>query len=166
MLELHEEGIELNRQEVTIAGLSEKIGAELGVSDWLEVSQDMIDQFAKTTRDCQWIHVDVERAIREGPYEAPIAHGFLTLSLVPALTGELPVRPKGIAATINYGLDRLRFLSPVRAGSRIRLRSKLLSIEERSPGRHLMKSLSTMEIEGEETPAFVAETLLLLIAAD
>lgn len=160
---MNSEGIKLNHKEVTIAGLSGMVGQELGVSDWVEVDQTMIDQFAQTTRDRQWIHVDVERARAESPYKAPIAHGFLTLSLVPALTSELHVQPAGVAVTINYGLDRLRFLSPVRAGSRIRLRSKLLSIEEKSPGQHLMKSLSTMEIDGEEKPAFVAETLLLLL---
>lgn len=151
-------------KEVAFADLAKRVGEELGVSNWVEVDQSMIDSFADTTRDRQWIHVDSERARRESPYEAPIAHGFLTLSLIPALTNELQTQPTGAELIINYGLDRLRFLAPVRVGSRIRLRSKLLSIEEKSPGQHLMKSLSTMEIEDEDKPAFVAETLLLLVA--
>jgi acyl dehydratase len=155
----------LERKQVSFADLKTMIGAELGVSDWIEIDQSMIDTFATTTRDRQWIHVDVERAQRESPYHAPIAHGYLTLSLIPALAAELQIKPAGVAVTINYGLDKLRFLSPVKAGSRVRLRSKLISLEDKAPGQHLMKTLSTMEIDGEAKPAFVAETLMLHVEA-
>lgn len=151
------------KKKLTFADLESMVGKELGVSNWIEIDQTMIDSFAETTRDDQWIHVDVERARAESPYHAPIAHGFLTLSLVPALAAEIGAQPEGVSVAINYGLDRLRFLAPVKAGARVRLRSTLVSLEEREPGQHLMKSASTMEIEGEERPAFVAETLLLLL---
>ncbi len=159
-------GLLLDHEQLDFAGLKSRIGEELGVSGWIEIDQSMIDSFAATTRDRQWIHVDVERAKQESPYHAPIAHGFLTLSLLPTLTDDLRIIPKGVAVTINYGLDRLRFLAPVRAGSRVRLRSKLLALDEKAKGQHLMKTLSTLEIEGEDKPAFVAETLLLHIEAE
>jgi len=160
---LKPEGLNLEDNQLTFADLESKVGKELGVSGWIEVDQSMIDSFARTTRDNQWIHVDVERARTESPYHAPIAHGFLTLSLIPALAAEIGTQPQGVSVAINYGLDRLRFLAPVKAGARVRLRSTLISLEERAPGQHLMKSASTMEIEGEERPAFAAETLLLLL---
>ena len=155
----------MNSGEVAVTDLKLMVGRALGVSDWMKVDQHMIDTFAETTRDRQWIHVETERAERESPYRAPIAHGFLTLSLIPAMTTQLQVRPAGVEVIINYGLDKLRFLSPVRAGSRVRLHSKLLSIVDKGPGQYLMKSLNTMEIEDEDKPAFVAETLLLLVEA-
>lgn len=150
--------------ELTFDDLKGMVGQELGVSGWVEVDQAMIDAFAETTRDRQWIHVDVERARRESPYGAPVAHGFLTLSLVAAMSYEIGTKPRGLAASVNYGLDKVRFLSPVKAGARVRLRSTLLSFEEKSPGQFLMKTNSTVEIEGEERPALVAETLVLLVA--
>lgn len=138
-------------------------GRELGVSSWVEVDQAMIDGFARTTRDGQWIHVDVERARRESPFGGTVAHGFLTLSLVAAMSYEIGTLPEGLAASVNYGLDRVRFLSPVRAGSRLRLRSVLAGIEQKSPGQFLMRSSCTVEIEGSERPALVADTLVLLV---
>lgn len=149
----------------TFASLKESVGSELGVSSWVTVDQAMIDQFAETTRDRQWIHIDVERAKRESPYKAPVAHGFLTLSLIAALSYELGTLPEGTAAGFNYGLDKVRFLTPVRAGSRVRLRSTLMSFEEKSPGQFLMKCNAVVEIEGETKPALVAETLAMLVAA-
>lgn len=143
--------------------LAGKVGQELGVSSWITVDQAMIDRFADTTRDHQWIHVDVERARRESPFGTTIAHGYLTLSLVPVMSYEIGAVPKEVGATLNYGLDKVRFLAPVKAGSRVRMRTVLVSLEEKSPGQHLMKCSSTIEIEGEARPALIAETLALLI---
>ena len=136
------------------------VGTEVGVSDWLEVTQDRVNQFAEATGDHQWIHVDVERATKE--MGGPIAHGYLTLSLIPFLSqGLMPV--KGVTRGINYGSDKVRFTNMVRIGKRVRLRQKLLSVEERSGGLQL-KNQCTIEIEGEERPACVAETISVLFA--
>ena len=141
------------------------VGKELGVSSWITVDQQMIDQFAETTRDRQWIHIDVERARRESPFGAPVAHGFLTLSLMAGMSYDIAAAPKGAAASVNYGLDKVRFLSPVKAGSRVRMRSSLVSFEEKNPGQFLMKCENVVEIEGEDRPALVAETLVMLVRA-
>jgi acyl dehydratase len=139
------------------------VGKELGVSSWITVDQEMIDRFADTTRDRQWIHIDVERARRESPFGAPVAHGFLTLSLVAAMSYDIGARPDNVAASVNYGLDKVRFLSPVKAGARVRMRTTLISFEERAPGQFLMKCGNVVEIEGEDRPALVAETLVMLV---
>lgn len=146
--------------------LKARVGQEIGVSDWFTVDQTMIDQFADCTRDHQWIHVDVERAKRESPYGAPVAHGFLTLSLLAAMSYQIGARPDGLAASFNYGLDKVRFIAPVTVGSKVRLRSTLTAFEEKEPGRVLMKSHAVIEIEGEEKPALVADTLVLLVAQE
>ncbi len=147
----------------TIEGLRSRIGQEIGVSSWVEVDQAMIDAFARTTRDEQWIHVDVERAASESPFGGTVAHGFLTLSLIAGMSYEIGAAPGGLEASVNYGLDKVRFLSPVRAGSRLRLRSTLTDIEERGQGQFLMRTTATVEIEGSDRPALIAETLVLLI---
>ena len=137
------------------------VGTEVGVSDWLEVSQDRVNQFADATGDHQWIHVDVERATRE--MGGPIAHGYLTLSLIPHLSaGMLPVR--GVTRGINYGSDKVRFTNMVRVGKRVRLRQKLIGVEPKAGGVQI-KNLCTIEIEGEERPACVAETMSVLYGA-
>ncbi len=148
----------------TLDSLHDYIGRDLGVSGWHVVEQARIDAFADVTGDHQWIHTDVERAARESPYGGPIAHGYLTLSLLPALRAEVGVVPEGVAQTINYGLDRVRFLAPVRAGARIRARITLVSAEPKGTGV-LVKTLNTVEIEGESKPALLAETLALLVRA-
>lgn len=147
----------------TFDTLPSLVGQELGVSSWVTIDQEMINRFAETTGDRQWIHVDVERARRETPFGSTIAHGYLTLSLVAGMMDEIEAAPQGATMLINYGLDKLRFLSPVKAGSRVRLRTRLISFEEKNPGQFLMRSAATMEIEGEERPALAAETLLLYI---
>ena len=124
----------------------------------------MIDEFAETTRDKQWIHIDVERAKRESPFGAPVAHGYLTLSLVAVMSYEIGAVPEGTAAAFNYGLDKVRFLTPVKAGQKVRMRSTLVSFEPKGPGQFLMKCSQTVEIEGEDKPALIAETLAMLIA--
>jgi acyl dehydratase len=145
-------------EPIEVEDLDDLVGQEVGVSDWLEITQSRVNEFAEATGDHQWIHVDVERATRE--IGGPIAHGYLTLSLIPHLSaGLLPV--KGVTRGINYGSDKVRFTSMVRVGKRIRLRQKLLGIEPKSGGFQL-RSQCTLEIEGEERPACVAETLSLL----
>lgn len=152
-------------QTLTYATMPSMIGQELGVSSWITVDQQMIDQFAETTRDKQWIHVDVDRAKRESPFKAPIAHGFLTLSLVASMSYEIGAVPEGTAAMLNYGLDKVRFLAPVKAGSRVRMRSTLVSFEEKGSAQYLMKTNNVVEIEGEEKPALIAETLVMFVPA-
>ena len=138
-------------------------GRELGTSDWVTVDQSRIDQFAACTGDHQWIHVDVERAKREGPFGGPIAHGYLTLSLVAAMLMEVGVIPPDAATGLNYGLDKVRFLAPVKAGARVRARVILLSAQPQDGGRVLLKLDCRLEIEGEAKPAVIAEVLCMLI---
>ena len=151
--------------DLTIQTMPGHIGKELGVSDWLAIEQDRINQFAQCTGDHQWIHVDVERARRESPFGAPVAHGYLTLSLLASLSQQIGVVPRGVAAAFNYGLDKVRFIAPVKAGARVRLRSVLKEFSEKDPGQYMMKMTSTLEIEGESKPALIAESIALLIAA-
>jgi acyl dehydratase len=139
------------------------VGQEIGVSDWVEVSQARIDQFAEATGDHQWIHVDVERAKRESPFRGTIAHGYLTLSLIARLSMDIGIIPTDAAAGLNYGLDKVRFLAPVKAGAHVRLRVSLASVEPKEAGQLVMKTINVMEIEGAERPAFIAETLALII---
>lgn len=143
--------------------LKREIGSEPVVSDWVTVDQSMIDRFADCTNDRQWIHVDRARAARESPFGRPVAHGFLTLSLLSSLSYETGAWPAHLGTIINYGLDRLRFLAPVKAGARVRLHARLAGVEEKAPGRLLIRHHSEVEIAGEETPALVAETVVLLI---
>jgi len=147
----------------TMATAAQFVGRELGVSDWIMVDQERIDAFAACTGDRQWIHVDVERARRESPFGGPIAHGYLILSLVAAMVMDLGVVPPDAASALNYGLDKVRFIAPVKAGARVRMRAKLASAEPQDGGRLLLKLQSTVEIEGEAKPAIVADLLCMLI---
>lgn len=148
--------------EITFESLKGMVGQEVGVSDWVTIDQDRINQFAECTEDRQWIHVDPERAKRESPFRTAIAHGYLTLSLIAGLALKVGGLPTNLQAAFNYGLDKVRFISPVRVGARVRLRSTLVSLEDKGPGQYLMKSSNTIEIEGEEKPALIAETLAML----
>jgi acyl dehydratase len=148
---------------LTLSNISDFIGHELGVSGWMTVDQSRINQFADCTEDHQWIHVDVDRARRESPFRAPVAHGYLMLSLIAPLSMEIGVLPKGVAAGFNYGLDKVRFPAPVRAGARVRLRVVLVGVEPRDAGQLVIKMRNTLEIEGSDKPALVAETLALLV---
>lgn len=140
------------------------IGTEVGISQWHQITQERINQFAETTGDFQFIHLDAERAGRETPFGGTIAHGYLTLSLLSMLGAEAgTVRLEGTRMTINYGLDKVRFLNPVRTGSRIRARFVLLSIDEKNAGQYLIKQQATVEIEGQDKPAMIAESLSLAI---
>jgi len=146
----------------TFEQLRAMVGQELGVSDWTTVDQPRIGQFADCTGDRQWIHVDPERARRQSPFRTTIAHGYLCLSLIGGLIQEMGVAPENTQAAFNYGLDRVRFIAPVKAGARVRLRSRLLAMDDRGPGQYLLKVENTMEIEGEDKPALTAETLVML----
>ncbi len=138
-----------------VESLRELVGQEVGVSDWLEVTQDMIQGFADVTLDDQWIHTDVERCKHESPFGTTIAHGFLTLSLLSYLHRET-VRVTGGKMAINYGLNRVRFVSPVPQGSRIRTRSTVASIKDFDGGAQVTWQIA-VELEGSDKPALVAE---------
>jgi acyl dehydratase len=149
--------------QYSLANAGQFAGCDFGASDWIALDQDRIDAFAACTGDRQWIHVDVERARRESPFGGPIAHGYLTLSLVAAMIMELGVVPSDAATGLNYGLDKVRFIAPVKAGSRVRARAKLRAAEPQGNARTLLRVDCTLEVEGEAKPALVAELLCLLI---
>ena len=132
-------------------------GQEVGLSDWIVVDQHRIDQFAEATADYQWIHVDTERAAKEMPNGKTIAHGYLTLALIPALTGNF-VEVENLARAINFGLNKVRFYTPVPVGAKLRARATVLQARRRA-GALLLTSEVRLEIEGERKPACVAETL-------
>jgi acyl dehydratase len=146
-----------------MATAAQLVGRELGASDWVAVDQNRIAAFAACTGDRQWIHVDVERARRESPLGGPIAHGYLSLSLVAAMVMELGAIPPDAATGLNYGLDTVRYIAPVKAGARVRTRARLVAAEAQGGGRMLLKLNCTLEIEGEAKPALVAEMLCMLI---
>lgn len=149
----------------SMATVADFVGRELGVTEWTEIDQERVNQFAACTGDHQWIHVDVERARRESPFGGPIAHGYLTLSLVGALVIALGVIPPDAASGLNYGLDKVRFIAPVKVGARVRLRASLAAAEPQGNGRMLLKLQTVLEIENEAKPALLAEVLCLLIGA-
>lgn len=138
--------------------LPDYIGKEVGVSDWLTVDQERINQFAEATGDHQYIHVDPERAAAT-PFGSTIAHGFLTMSLMVLMGYEGSTKLENTVMGINYGFDKLRFINPVKVNNKIRGRFKLLSAEEKKPNHFLLKHEVTVEIEGEEKPALIAEWL-------
>ena len=143
--------------------LAQHVGVELGPSDWMTVDQAMIDKFADATGDHQWIHVDVERAKKDMPGGKTIAHGFLTLSLVPRMAASL-IQIKNRSRGINYGSNKVRFTSPVPAGARIRLKQRLVAVDE-VPGNGVRVTTDvTVEIEGQERPALIAEIMGLRYA--
>ena len=147
---------------VEIKDLPSLAGTETGLSDWLEVTQERVNQFADATGDHQWIHVDVERAKRElgGP---TIAHGYLTLSLIPALSAGL-LDINGVTRALNYGSDKVRFTTMVKVGQRVRLRQKMISAEPKAGGMQV-RNENTIEIEGEAKPACIAETMTIVFGA-
>jgi acyl dehydratase len=138
------------------------VGSELGVSEWLEIDQKRVNDFADVTGDHQWIHVDVERAKAESPYGAPIAHGFLTLSMIPALSKD-NFRVQNAQLVINYGLNKVRFLSAVPVGSRIRVRSELADAVAKDESTVDLTVRHTIEIDGVEKPAAVAEMIVRVL---
>lgn len=157
----------MSNVDQAINRFQKQLGVEEGPSDWHTVTQGQINDFADTTYDHQFIHVDVERAKKETPFGTTIAHGFLTLSMLPHLQEKLtPADPgayEGLAMGINYGLDKVRFPNPVRVNSRIRARRELVSAEEVAPNTLQLKQKVTIEIDGQDKPACVAEALTRLI---
>ena len=139
-----------------------RIGDELGASDWIEIGQDRISDFAEATEDRQFIHVDQEAA-GQTPFGGTIAHGFLTLSLLSRMAADAMLLPQDAKMVVNYGLDRVRFLAPVRSGKRVRGRFTLESLDEKAPGQILLRHAVTVEIEGEDKPALSAVWLALVI---
>lgn len=142
----------------TLDTLQNFIGKEVGLSEWEEVSQDLIDRFADVTGDHQWIHVDRERA-QDSEYGSTIAHGLLVLALTYKLMTEAAALPTGGSKCVNYGYDRIRFPAPVKAGQRVRCRATLGGVEERGPKRWLITTNITMEVEGADKPALTASCL-------
>lgn len=140
--------------------LREYIGKTLGISEWLEVDQAMISAFAENTGDDQWIHVDVERAAKESPDGKTIAHGYLILSLLPRLNRQV-YRIRARKSSLNYGMNKVRFLNPVQCGDRIRLNQSIKSVEEMKGGK-LVSFAATIEIEGKDRPALIAEPMTLV----
>lgn len=138
-----------------------RVGTEVGVSDWLAIGQDRIDAFAEATEDKQFIHVDAEAAART-PFGGTVAHGFLSLSMLSRMGAEAMLVPETLRMGVNYGLDRVRFIAPVRSGKRIRGRFVLDSVEDKAPGQILVRHSVTVEIEGEDKPALTAQWLALL----
>ena len=133
---------------------------KLGPSEWLEVSQQRINEFANCTDDHQFIHVDEEKA-KETPFGGTIAHGFLTLSLLAKFSEEIAITPENTVMGMNYGFDKIRFLAPVRSGKRVRMVGEVLNVDRKDENRFLTKISATIEIEGEDTPALVGEFLLM-----
>jgi acyl dehydratase len=145
---------------VPVAELKNYAGKELGCSDWLTIDQERINLFAEATGDFQFIHVDPEKAAQT-PFGSTIAHGFLSLSLMPKLMEGLLVAPEGLKMAVNYGLDSVRFIQPVKVNSKVRLKVTLTDVTEKKPGQWLLKATATLEIEGQDKPAYIAESLSL-----
>ena len=141
--------------------LEDYVGQDIGSSEWFEVDQDRIDMLADATLDHQFIHVDTEKATPL--FGSTIAHGFLSLSLIPHLTSQAVLAPENLKMVFNYGLDKVRFINPVNVGCKVRTHSKCVSVEDKGDGRYLMKTEVSMEIEGVEKPAYIAETLSMFI---
>ena len=145
---------------INLADIQKHVGEELGVSEWVLVDQDRVNKFADATGDHQWIHIDVERAKRELPTKGTIAHGYLTLSLIPFLAAKIS-RMEGVSRGINYGSNKVRFTNMVTVGSRVRARSKILAAEPKGPGVQITNEV-TIEIEGQDRPACIAETISIV----
>ena len=141
--------------------LEDYVGQDIGSSEWFEVDQDRIDMFADATLDHQFILVDEEKATPL--FGSTIAHGFLSLSLIPHLPSQAVLAPENLKMVFNYGLDKVRFINPVNVGCKVRTHSKCVSVEDKGDGRYLMKTEVSMEIEGVEKPAYIAETLSMFI---
>jgi acyl dehydratase len=145
----------------SIEDIKARIGSEIGVSDWILVDQARIDAFADVTEDPQFIHIDPEAAAKT-PFGGTIAHGFLTLSLLSRMAADAMLRPEGVKMGVNYGFEKVRFLAPVRSGKRVRGRFTLASVEEKRPGQWQFLHNVTVEIEGEDKPALIADWIGLI----
>lgn len=148
---------------LTVKEMRARVGSVLGVSPWLKVEQPMIDEFARSTKDLDWLHVNPAWAASETPYGGTIAFGFWTLSMLTHFSHEVGMWPVDAAYALNYGLDRVRWIHPVKVGSRIRMQSTLAELTDRDDGRLLIRTSNLIEIEGESRPALTAEWLGLFI---
>lgn len=148
-------------REVAYADIPSLVGTDVGTSDWLDITQDRVNRFADATGDHQWIHVDIERATKE--LGGPIAHGYLVVSLIPFLAKNI-VQYSGVGRGINYGSNKVRFTNTVPVGSRVRMHMKMLAAEPRGGGMQVT-NLLTIEVEGEQRPACVAEVVSLIYPA-
>jgi len=146
-----------------LSDLVKHVGEEMGVSSWITLDQTRIGEFAHCTGDHQWIHVDPERAARESPFGGTVAHGFLTLSLIAPTAFEVLVSKVDPKSVVNYGLEKVRFMAPVRSGKRVRNRIKLAGVDDRGRGRYLVTTANTIEIEGEIKPALKANAIAIFI---
>jgi acyl dehydratase len=153
------------KESLSLETMDRLVGQELGVSKWVQLDQERISEFAHCTGDDQWIHVDVERSVRESPFRSTIAHGYLTLALVGPAALEVWIRPADIGTALNYGIDRVRFLTPVPSGARVRNRVKLIAVEHKADGRVLITTENTIEIEGKDKPALIANTLVMAMSS-
>ena len=145
---------------IPVAELNDYVGKELGRSEWLTIDQERINLFAEATGDFQFIHVDPVKAAQT-PFGSTIAHGFLSLSLIPKLMEDILILPEGAKMVVNYGLDSVRFIQPVKVDSKVRLKVDLSDVTEKKPGQWLLKAICTLEIEGSDKPAYIAESLSL-----
>ena len=145
---------------IKYAEIAKHVGEEMGVSEWVKIDQERVNKFAEATGDHQWIHLDVERAKRELPTKGTIAHGYLTLALIPMLSSQI-MRIDGVSRGINYGSNKVRFTSMVPTGARVRARQKLLSAEPKGGGLQMINEVA-IEIEGQDRPACIAETISLV----
>ena len=143
--------------------IADKVGQELGTTNWVALDQPTIQAFADCTGDQQWIHTDVPRARKESPFGGPVAHGMLTLSLLPMWLFDLPAAPADAGAILNYGFDKVRFVAPVKSGARVRAKVKLIAATPKEKGRLLLTQEYTVEIENEPKPALIAELLVMLV---
>lgn len=150
---------------ISLEEFKNSAGTELGPSDWLLIDQERINQFAEATNDFQFIHVDPEKAAAS-PFGGTIAHGFLSLSLISYLVGQIMLKPNGIVMGINYGSDKVRFIQPVKVNDRIRAHVRIEKVSARPGGQYLTKTRTTIEIENETKPALVAEILSLYIVGE
>jgi acyl dehydratase len=146
-----------------VGDLAKHVGEEIGASSWTTLDQARIDEFAHCTGDHQWIHVDAERAARESSFGGTIAHGFLTLSLIAPMAFEVLLARIAPKSVVNYGLEKVRFVAPVRSGKRVRNRIKIAAVEHKGGGRYLVTTENTMEIEGETKPALIASVLAMFM---
>jgi len=148
--------------DVPIAALKKKVGQETHLSDWFEITQERVDAFGEAIEDRQWIHCDVEKA-KAGPFGGTIVHGPLLISLLGHLGGGVDTIPEGIKFFMHYGFDKVRFINPVPVGARVRNRSVLMDFIDKGQGRYLLKVKNTIEVEGSDKPACIAESLALIV---
>ena len=155
--------MDVKKSTYSVDDLTKKVGENLGVSDWLEVTQDNINQFAAVTFDDYWIHTDPERVSNEGIFDTTIAHGFWTLSLLTYFNNQMGIWPSDTVSGLNYGLNKVRWMSPIPIGSRIRNHVVLKDLRKRGDSRFIATYLCTIEVEDTEKPAMVAEWLGMIL---